>query len=339
MYTKLQRLILDRFEDFKDIPIVYLSTKNAYSTAGILSPERASPFRKLSYVSVIISDILDRTVWRVRPYEYRTGMTDEFISKGLAALAEFIEEKGESLPFEKLYKLTEDIVSTAATFIDTRQPRRPLIGIVGEIYLRSHPDSNQDLIRLLEQFGGEVVDASIGEWINFITYDRSRKLRRELQLAWKEKHYTRVRETSRKLIGNEIEKNYQKWRQYQLYSRMLRHLDIHADHSIPTLKHRLAGDRLFNFTIGTEAVLSIGGALEYAHDGFNGIVNVFPFTCMPSTICSAVLKPLLHKMQIPYIDAPYDGAIQPNREVVLRTFLYQAKQHLQSRENGRKHRG
>jgi predicted nucleotide-binding protein (sugar kinase/HSP70/actin superfamily) len=266
-------------------------------------------------------------------------MTDEFISKGMTSLAEFIEEKGESLPFEKLYKLTEDIVSTAATFIDTRQPRRPLIGIVGEIYLRSHPDSNQDLIRLLEQFGGEVVDASIGEWINFITYDRSRKLRRELQLAWKEKHHTRVRETSRKLIGNEIEKNYQKWRQYQLYSRVLRHLDIHADHSIPTLKHRLAGDRLFNFTIGTEAVLSIGGALEYAHDGFSGIVNVFPFTCMPSTICSAVLKPLLHKMQIPYIDAPYDGAIQPNREVVLRTFLYQAKQHLQSRVNGRKHRG
>jgi predicted nucleotide-binding protein (sugar kinase/HSP70/actin superfamily) len=184
-----------------------------------------------------------------------------------------------------------------------------------------------------------VVDASIGEWINFITYDRSRKLRRQLQLAWKEKHHPKVRETTRKLIGNEIEQYYQKWRQYQLYSRVLRHLDIHVDHSIRTIEQRLAGDRLFNFKIGTEAALSIGGALEYAGNGFNGIVNVFPFTCMPSTICSAVLKPLLHKMQIPYIDTPYDGGIQPNREVALRTFLYQAKQHLHSRLSGREHRG
>jgi predicted nucleotide-binding protein (sugar kinase/HSP70/actin superfamily) len=84
--------------------------------------------------------------------------------------------------------------------------------------------------------------------------------------------------------------------------------------------------------------LSIGGALEYVHDGFDGIINVFPFTCMPSTICAAVLKPLLHEKGIPYLDAPYDGTYQPNREVALRTFMYQAKQHMEARtagENGR----
>jgi len=37
---------------------------------------------------------------------------------------------------------------------------------------------------------------------------------------------------------------------------------------------------------------------------------------------------------MPYIDAPYDGAIQPNREIALRTFVYQAKQHLDSRQSG-----
>ena len=80
--------------------------------------------------------------------------------------------------------------------------------------------------------------------------------------------------------------------------------------------------------------MSIGAALEHLHEGFSGVVNVYPFTCMPSAICTAVLKPLLNKMRMPYIDAPYDGAIQPNREIALRTFLHQAKQRLESRNSG-----
>ena len=137
-------------------------------------------------------------------------------------------------------------------------------------------------------------------------------------------------------LGIEIEKLYQAWRQHQVYRSALKHLDIQADHSISQIERRLDANRLFTFAIGTEAALSIGGALEYAHHGCDGIVNVFPFTCMPSTICSAILKPLLHQMKIPYLDAPYDGTIQPNREVALRTFLYQAKQHRASRVAGKR---
>jgi len=39
---------------------------------------------------------------------------------------------------------------------------------------------------------------------------------------------------------------------------------------------------------------------------------------------------------MPYINAPYDGAIQPNRDIALRTFVYQAKQHLESRTSGKR---
>ncbi len=125
-------------------------------------------------------------------------------------------------------------------------------------------------------------------------------------------------------------------RQDQVYNRALKHLDIHKDHRIGTLEKRLDRDTLYSFDIGTESALSIGAALEQLHEGYNGVVNVFPFTCMPSAVCTAVLKPLLNKMRMPYIDAPYDGAIQPNREIALRTFVYQAKQHLESRTSGKK---
>ncbi len=334
LYNKLQRLILDRFEEFRDVPITYVSTRNSYSAKGIMPPEASSIFRKLCYITIIIADILDRIVWRVRPYELRPGLTDSFMKKALEALMEEVELNGASLELKRLLAIVEDAASTAKTFIDTRQPRRPLIGIVGEIYVRTHPDSNQDIVRVLERFGAEVVVASIGEWVNYITYDMARDQKRHVKLALLKRDFASLRGALNDLIPTQIEKYYQLVRQRQIYNRALKHLDIQKDHAISVLEKRMDKDRLYSFDIGTESALSIGAALEHLHEGCSGIVNVYPFTCMPSAVCTAVLKPLLNKMRMPYIDAPYDGAIQPNREIALRTFLHQAKQRLDSRNSG-----
>ncbi|MDR3567091.1 MAG: CoA activase [Syntrophobacteraceae bacterium] len=336
MYNKMQRLVLDKFEDFRDIPITYVSTRNSYSAEGIMPPKASAIFRKLCYVTVIIADILDRITWRVRPYELRPGLTDSFIGKALEALSEQVELYGASLGLKRLFEIVEDTAATAKTFIDTRAPRRPLIGIVGEIYVRTHPESNQNIVRVLERFGAEVVVASVGEWINYITYDMAREQKRHVKLALLKRDFVSLRSALNDLIPTQIEKYYQIVRQKQIYSRALNHLDIQKDHAISILEKRLDKDRLFSFDIGTESALSIGAALEHLHEGYSGIVNVYPFTCMPSAVCTAVLKPLLNKMRMPYIDAPYDGAIQPNREIALRTFLHQAKQHLQSRNSGKR---
>jgi hypothetical protein len=61
---------------------------------------------------------------------------------------------------------------------------------------------------------------------------------------------------------------------------------------------------------------------------------VYPFTCMPSTTTSAIVKPLMSKLGVPYLDAAYDSSVQPGREAAIRTFMYQAHQHFKRR--GRK---
>jgi predicted nucleotide-binding protein (sugar kinase/HSP70/actin superfamily) len=327
MYNKMQRLVLDRFEEFRDVPIASLSTQDSYAVAGLLPARAARYFRRLAYVTSIIADVVERVVWRVRPYEWRVGMTDAFMEEALKAMEALIEVVGGQRRFHRLYDLLEDITATARTFIDPAKPRRPRIGIIGEIYLRCHVHANQQIIREIERLGGEVVNASLGEWINYVSFDASRRLRRDIRQAWRRQDWHALPGLMQRWLGQEIEKGYQFWRQQQAYGRALRHLDIQPDHRIATIEKRLDNNHLFNFDIGTEAALSIGGALEYAHDGFDGVVNVFPFTCMPSTICSAILKPLLHQMKVPYLDASFDGTIQPNHEAVLRTFLYQAQQH------------
>jgi predicted nucleotide-binding protein (sugar kinase/HSP70/actin superfamily) len=334
MYNKMHRLVLDRFPEFKDIPILYLSATDGYSSAGVLPGEQAKLFRRLAYVAMILADVLDRITWRVRPYEKEPGQTDAFMAKALEEMIALIEKRGQARDFNALYGLLGEIAAQAKMILDPTRPRKPKIGIIGEIYLRTHPDSNQNLIRELERFGAEVVDASLGEWFNYISFDQYRKVRRDWRLAWKRKDVQALSDATRAWVDSRIEMAWQGWRQNQAYKKALDHLDIQGDHAISTVETQLDNDRLFNFDIGTEAALSIGGALEYAHDNFDGVVNVFPFTCMPSTVASAVLKPLLLKMNVPYLDSSYDGAIQPNREAALRTFMYQAAQHKARRDAG-----
>ncbi|ROQ92133.1 putative nucleotide-binding protein (sugar kinase/HSP70/actin superfamily) [Desulfosoma caldarium] len=331
MYNKLQRIVLDRFPEYRAIPITYLSSEDAYSVAGLLPKKKARYFRRVAYVAAVIADVMDRIVWRVRPYEMRPGLTDAFMEEALQAMEKALVAFGPTRDFSRLYDLVEDIAKTAATFMDPRKPRRPKIGIVGEIYLRSHPDSNQNIIRQIEAYGGEVVDASIAEWLNYVSYERLRKAQEQCAQAWRRGHKAEALRAAKAVVHQRLENGYQSWRQHQVYGRVLRHLDIQPDHSVRHIEHFLDHDRHFSFDIGTEAALSIGGALAYIHEGFDGIVNVFPFSCMPSTVCSAVLKPLLLERRIPYVDAPYDGTSQPNRDVILKTFLYQAQQHQKAR--------
>ena len=100
------------------------------------------------------------------------------------------------------------------------------------------------------------------------------------------------------------------------------------------IENTLKEEDLFSFDAGTEACLSISGIVEYAREGYNGVVNVYPFTCMPSTTTSAIVKPLMNKLGVPYLDTPYDSSFQPGREAAIRTFMYQAHQHFN--RHGRK---
>ncbi|WP_028572717.1 CoA activase [Desulfonatronum lacustre] len=331
MYNKMHRLVLDRFPEFKDIPILYMSTADGYASTGVLPGDKAKLFRRLAYVATILADVLDRITWRVRPYERDPGATDAYMAKALQEMIELIERRGEARDFNALYELLGKIAAGARELIDPAKPRKPKIGIVGEIYLRTHPDSNQNIVGELERFGAEVVDASLGEWVNYVSFEQHRNISKDWRQAWKRMDVGALVDATRKWADSRIEMAWQGWRQNQVYKKAQEHLDIQGDHAITTVEDKLDNDSLFTFDIGTEAALSIGGALEYVHDNFDGVVNVFPFTCMPSTITSAILKPLLLKMNVPYLDASYDGAIQPNREVAIRTFMYQAAQHQAAR--------
>ncbi len=332
MYNKLHRIILDSMDGFSKTRIASLTADDSYSLGGLMKPEEKTHFRRSAYVAIVIGDILDRMLWRTRPYEKEKGQAEAYYEKTLNNMCLAVEIHGRKKRFQQIYRTLEEAVGKAQDIVEPTIPPKPLIGMVGEIYLRSHTKSNQDLIKLLESHGGEVVNATLAEWVNYVSYDNMKKAGRKALLALKQRDLKSLSQHVRKWLSNRIELTYQYFRMDQVYRRAKKHLDLYEDHKIDKLEKQLDNGRLFSFQVGTEAGLSIGGALEYCRHGFDGIVNVFPFTCMPSTMCSAVLKPLLDRKQIPYIDAAYDGTYQPNLEAAIRTFMYQAAQHQRKRK-------
>jgi predicted nucleotide-binding protein (sugar kinase/HSP70/actin superfamily) len=318
-------------DGFSRTRIASISSKDSYALGGLMAPEVRRDFRRTAYLAVVVADLLDRILWRTRPYEKAKGLAEAHFEESLKVMTEAVETHGRRKRFRLILARLERLAGKAKEIIDPAIPPKPLIGMIGEIYLRTHRQSNQEIIRLLEEHGAEVVNASLAEWINYVSYASLRRDRRNIVLALRRRDPAAFWLNLKACLLHGTELAYQYLRQDQVYRRVKRRLAIHADHRISGIERQLDGDRLFSFDVGTEACLSVGGALEYAHAGFDGIVNVFPFTCMPSTMSSAILKPLLDRLQVPYMDSAYDGAFQPNREAAVRAFMYQASQHQRER--------
>ncbi len=334
MYNKYQRIVLDSFPEFRSVKIGSLTSQDGYSLDGLVGHDRVRALRKAAYLSVLITDILNRIVWRVRPYERVEGETDRFIWKAVATMEEAFEIYGAKNDFREILGLLDDTVELAKRIPDPSVPRKPLVGIVGEIFLRAHDQANQELIKTLERYGAEVVNASLIEWINYTSYNRMRDAKIRFRLDLKQFRIGDAKEDLKNILNHALDFFYQQYKQRRIYKRVQKSLRIAGDHKVAHLERMLKRDDVFSFDVGTEACLSISGIMAYAENGFNGVVNVFPFTCMPSSITSSIAKPLMSRQGVPYMDVPCDASQQPGRETDIRTFMYQVYQHYRRNMTG-----
>ena len=333
MYNKYQRIVLDSFPGLDKLKIVSVTSLDGYSFSGLLEGSQHQDFRKAGYLSLVIADLLDRLLWRIRPYEKEQGMADEFMEKSMHAMADILEVYGPKKRFDKALNKLEEIVEEGKGIINPHLPRKPLIGIVGEVFVRMHVQANHNLIRTLEGFGAEVVNASLTEWVNFVSYVGYKNGTHGFRLNVKQLRLSPGGEHLKKIIGFKGELLYQELSQKKAYKKVKSIIDLEQDHKISHLDHILKQLDLFSIVLGTEPCCGIAGIVEYARRGFNGVVNVYPFTCMLSLTTSAIVKPVVERLKIPFLDAPCDSSIQPGREAAIRTFMYQAYQHL--RRNGK----
>jgi predicted nucleotide-binding protein (sugar kinase/HSP70/actin superfamily) len=307
-YTALLRDVLDR-HGYQAVTIMTPSSKQGYGDLG----ENATALRKLAWQAMVAMDLLCRLLHEYRPYELRAGATDEAYAEAMERVVAGTEAGGGPALEEAMRWVAERFRALPVE----REPERPVVAVIGEIYVRWNPFANRNLFREVEALGGEVLVSSMGEMMYLTNF-------RVISDAWGSGEY-------RRMISPVLTDLYQSWRERRLH-RIVAPLLRRPDEE-PVRKLVRAIRPYYDARLSTEAVLSIGRALEYGRAGLDGILNVLPFSCMPGVIVTGMAPRLRQDLDfIPWLDIPYDAQKATNIRTRLEAFMHQVTQYQRRRE-------
>jgi predicted CoA-substrate-specific enzyme activase len=171
--------------------------------------------------------------------------------------------------------------------VDFRQPGKPLVGIVGEIFVRLNYFSNQHVVEAVEAYGGEAWLSPMAEWVHYVWELIARKsgiLKKPG--SYLKKHFLHA-----------VEKDVM-----AMFSPILE--DRHEPPIGEVLKK---GKSFIPLGFEGESILTIGRAKLFAEQGASLIVNCSPFSCMPGRITSYLFQNYRDFFRVPVVNLVFDG--------------------------------
>ncbi len=276
-----------------DLPLQTSMSNNAYRDFD-LGPD----FERLAWKGVVAADYLQKLLWRTRPYEKRAGSADLLFSERLGMIANRLRAK------ESYDDVLRQATSEFKSLITPDLPRRPLVGINGEIFLRSNSFSNSDLVRACEEAGLEVVVSPVGEWIKYTSY-------RNVEDAVRERDV-------KKMIVGYIKKLVQERDERKVAINCRELVDVRE----PSTAEIVAlSSRYLSPKCGSEAVLSIGSGIEWLENPkFAGVISVMPHGCMPGGIVAAMSEKFSTMHEKPWTSLTYDGFLETSNLAKINNF-------------------
>ncbi|MHC4418016.1 MAG: hypothetical protein ACYSU6_05455, partial [Planctomycetota bacterium] len=194
-------------------------------------------------------DLLTKLILRLRPYAVDGQQAQRVYEQAVKRWTQAVEKR---TPLSRMRLIMASIAQDfAAVGLDSRI-RKPRIGIVGEIYVRSHPFANSNIIARLEELGAACDLASVAEWVYYTNFTRSRKARRKRGLGNFFANFIQDR------VQHKVEKKLAE----PLEERFGRLAEGPVEHVIGLARPYM------HDSFGGEAILSIGKTVEYHHQGF-----------------------------------------------------------------------
>jgi predicted CoA-substrate-specific enzyme activase len=305
-YNRLHRLILDEL-GLQQVPILVFDQTGGYHNdlANMGQGFRINAWRAFSILDAMQKMVLER-----RPYEVNKGETDAVYKEWLDRLIKITGQDGETL--QRFSREVREALE--AVRIDKSSPK-PRVGIVGEIFVRSNHFANDGLIRKLEALGAQCGVPPLEEWLDYIDHQRKRRNRLHLEGGWKDWARQKLTEIVMERVAEPIRREF--------------------DDSIESFRRELPtqgiidrGHKYLTPAVEGEAILSLGRVVEYAEHGFDGIVNIIPFGCMPGTIVSLLLHQFRRDYALPVLNVVVEGTKDPGESIRLEAFLQQAREHM-----------
>jgi predicted CoA-substrate-specific enzyme activase len=301
-YNQLQRKIFDRL-GFQDAEIIAPSNDDSYET---LAAGKSTKFRFTAWKGMIAVDLLRKMQQERRPYEAIKGITDKIYTQSLNEVVSSLENGAKDL--------TTVLKRSAEAFKNiplANGYRKPVIAVIGEIFMRDNAYCSANIVRRLEALGAETFMAPMAEWISYSTYRYWR------DSIWKSDYKglfkSKLQEVSQHLSQNQLNRTVEGVAELERDLHLKEMLDacgsyIHKDYD---------GD----------PALALGGAVNLMKSNISGIANILPFTCMPGILITSVSHVFRKDNEnIPWENIAYDGQETVNIETRLQAFMHQAEQ-------------
>jgi predicted nucleotide-binding protein (sugar kinase/HSP70/actin superfamily) len=309
-YNRYQRLVLDEL-GYPQVPI-YVPDQGVvmYEELGMVGDD----FDRIAWKGIVAMDLLEKKLFETRPYERYAGEADKIYQHFLHKTYETLRNRGD---------LTGVLRQACRTFNNVSLNGRrdkPIVGVVGEIYVRSNRFANENAVRQIEALGGEVFMPPISEWFHYVNYCNkkgalnSRQYRNYARVLLKEFFQHRYEHRLAEIFQGSL-KNLRE-------PQITRTIDMACGYLPPSFRG--------------EAILSLGKCRDFANKGASGLVNIMPFTCMPGTVVNSLIGRFREEHgHIPFLNLAYDGQEQTHSRTRLEAFMYQVR-HFQNRRQPKK---
>ena len=302
-YNRFQRVLFNRL-GYPDIAIVSPSNENNYED---LSGGHGTKYRLAALRAVVAVDLLRKLKQERIAYEKNPGETEKVYGETLDMIVKSVEAGAKDVP-DVLYNAAE--MFKAIPVLDI--PRKPVIAVVGEIFMRDNPFASGFLVQKLEALGAETIMAPFREWLTYSTY------RFQRDSKWKSDAKGLIKAKLQELFTHRVIHPLDKAIEH--VAEMEREVEL-AD------MISLCGPYVHRDYDGDPA-LNLGTCSKLAETGISGIANILPFMCMPGTLVTALSNSFRKDYDnIPWVNIAYDGQDDSGVETRLEAFIHQAKEY------------
>jgi len=302
-YNQFHRILFDRL-GFQKAELITPSNDTSYED---VAGEHGQKFRINAWKGFVVADYLRKIFRETRPYEINKGESDTLYGESLKKLEKCIENGSNGL-----HKVLTGIASDFMAIKVDKSQRRPVVAIIGEIFMRDNSTCNGDIANRLEDLGVEVVIGPFSEWILYSTHRFTRDSR------WKNDKKGIIK-SKIQAIGQDV-----------IAASLLRGITKFTDHEKDVSLHdmlQLCNTYVNQFYDG-DPPIAMGTSVALTKKGVSGLAAILPFTCMPGTLIASVSDNFRKDHNnIPFINIAYDGQDSVSLDTRLQAFVFQAKEY------------
>jgi predicted nucleotide-binding protein (sugar kinase/HSP70/actin superfamily) len=227
-------------------------------------------------MAAVFGDTLMRVLYSTRPYEQERGAADYLAESHTARIADALRNR--RMNPSRYRRYLNDMVRDfdALPLLDIKKPK---VGVVGEILVKYHPNANNDIVKIIEDEGGEAV---VLDLVDFFLYG----------MYSKNYNYKVLAGTRKQKLANNFAIRFIEWLRKPSRTALERSRRFHQPLHIDRLASKAEKVTSLGNQCG-EGWLLAGEMVELIDSGVPNIVCMQPFACLPNHVVGkGMMKPL-----------------------------------------------